>query len=1744
MKKNYFLTLMICLITTVATAQQSELTQVPRVPLSFQWLYDTDSDGKMEFLNPESEHINNDNYRHLLKTYTTQGVEKSRYTFPFSNRIDNFNIPIIDIGNYAGNELPDFFLKGDFSFYTTNTFETYLFIGSGDGDFTEKTIKKPAYIGDQFGNGTENEMPAIILDANADGRTDLYGYNYLTKQHYFMLHQPDGSFMRKTIRVLTDEEEIDNAIIAKADAPVVASTGLKFGGVSLAKVMRRQLMKAPDILSATTAEIAWSDDVTAIDLNMDGYPDLIDGKNGGALISIDAGTYYFGTFKGLPTARDLNGDGIPDFILFDTKTKTVTLQLYTGEGGYKSQTLMQNMNISHVYCYDFDRDGDVDILLPFDYTDNSQYAFLVFFQNNGDDTFTKRERSFPDKLYFKDCRDVDNDGVYETIAFQHDDNPDWGSRNHKLFRIKCLASSNWKVEKDAEPFVEHVKEQASWIAGDFENSGMNSFYTEILDDGEKNVLGTFASTEVNNAPVAPSKPEIIPDAASLMLRIEWGAGADDFTAVPDLTYAVRIGTESGRGDILYAYANADGSRIRLGEGNNGSALFRLMRTEGWSAGSYYIAVQTIDAHGRGSAWSPETVYSHTVLSSGFNMPVTKTTTADTFLITLQAPFDETFTYTWNFGDGSEIISGENGTWKVVYNLAGEKTISLQVADSRGNKSTLTERRLEVYAVKFEANKLGLEYKNYFYYFDADMNGKLDAVSGTNFYNSPPKFRTWGVLEGDGKGDFTKVGRTYNSDLQPKYIHFIDLNMDGIPDFVGTTNKGNLFINGDDFDFEFSSETFTALNSYGQNIFENQYFSWENIRWMDFNGDGCLDIISSNYANGGIFLNSGNNKTFTLVTIPGQSDDDNQYLDFNNDGFMDVYNRSYQTGNTSILLNDGTNQFARKELPKTMPFRPLNGDFNNDGYVDLVSLNTENKILSFYMGDASLSYTAAPVKIKIPINDDEYIADRFFIHDMDNNGYPDLIFYIGVLYFYPNMETRWQTVADTHLGNLQGIPDNESKGLYPFSDLNGDGIPDAKNYNILSRIKNTAPQVPQNVRASQTDEGVLLVWDDAIDAETPVTQMRYNVSVKEKGKTGAGSFIVSPMNGLKNEAVPIPGYEGYRKGTRMVVPSARFQAGKTYQLQVQAIDLWNLHSPMSGAYEFTVESTVSIRLPETACIGKSVTVSYTGTEAGVVTWDWDGGTAVPATGINTWNVTWTTPGMKNVEVSASGKTVTRPIRVRDDVDLTFALPTTVLAKCEIPFTLPAIFNDPAKTVHIRTSDNNQVVSVGYVSGMSVVAPADMNRITVKRRAGSLDALVVFPKNDVQWIELVYNDESCGEITFRKQVNVIGENLTPQIAIVTVDGATGKNKINWTMPTDIDTQIFNKIEIYKEMGSTNNFVKIDEVPITAEMYIDSDSDPLVRKSRYRIALGTTFGGKSNMSEIHSNVHVMINKGMGAAVNLIWSRYEGGLIESYFILRGTSPDNLQVIATVSGYETSFTDLNAPENAYYALSYSGTYSDTWITIPNVQGVKKERAKSRSNLNSSLGVSNVVASTESVTVTFAERIAIMSIEKEAELSPLQPSLHLYAEILPAMTTYKRANWTITEGAELAEISDKGVLSYTGTGANGSIIVKATTIDGSNIFNVKTIIAKNFEGTGFEEVKADTKSQIKIFPNPAREYLHLQGITGRNLIQIHNLAGVLVYSAITSESTSIAVSAFAKGMYVVTIIGEKEIWSSKIVVVK
>ena len=287
----------------------------------------------------------------------------------------------------------------------------------------------------------------------------------------------------------------------------------------------------------------------------------------------------------------------------------------------------------------------------------------------------------------------------------------------------------------------------------------------------------------------------------------------------------------------------------------------------------------------------------------------------------------------------------------------------------------------------------------------------------------------------------------------------------------------------------------------------------------------------------------------------------------------------------------------------------------------------------------------------------------------------------------------------------------------------------------------------------------------------------------------------------------------------------------------------------------------------------------------------------------------------------------------------------------------------------------------------------------------------------------------------------------------------------------------VDIYKESGSYNRFERIAQIDPEVGYYIDRSSLPRVTANRYHIRLNTKYNVESTQSKTHSSTHLMLNKGMGGSVNLVWNQYEGAVVESYRVLRGTAADNLSLLTEISGANTSYTDLDAGSGTYYyALEYDNTYSDEWKPLN-----RTTRMAGRNISN--YGRSNIVCTDEASYVTLAESLSVMALENTIELTPEQRSLHLYAEILPINTDYKNVNWVITEGNDFAVINQNGLLTVREGTANGMVVVRASAIDGSRLSAELRVRKSGFEVLPGSITVTSLEADCKL--TPTQPVIHL-----------------------------------------------------------
>lgn len=1571
--------------------------------LSF--FYDADGDGVKEYYAIGEGQWRNENNRYVWRAPGCY-VRENALDLPWSYQ--NESRLLVNLNNDG---VPDFSNR-DFTDFGT------LEIALSQGDGTYRLMNQ-AY-------------SAYPLDVNHDGLPDLFSFN---ATDWDILYQnPDGTFTATRIDTLS-RVQADSLVARKAEE---ADGKFDTGGLPSLR---------DGMFVGGSPEVDESYKFTqAIDVNRDGYMDLV----GPRTIFYNMGDNRFVASRqpGELTVKDLNGDGIPDYIYNDTEGKRVYTRTYLGGDRFEEQTLVKDLDVTDIHCYDFDKDGDVDILLTFNYNEQFGFSFLVFAENKGNGSFEIHENSYKGHWTFGRCLDYDNDGRMELLAgIQNEDD---GTAYHPynvaykalyLFRLDRMTGIGEPQEALVKSWFTRTESNSTSadmntvgiVMADFDNDGRVELMADTVCHPEyrTNVgywtyrdLPLLQGIPANEAPQRMSAPSVNLDRKSGKLKIAWKPGKDKETSTVDLTYALRIGSAPGKDDIYFSGANADGSRRDFRSGNMGANLDATLDVSRWKQGTYYIAIQTVDLMGKGSAWSDEVVYRHDLVQAAFTVSDDELAAADTLVLTAASRADG-LDYAWDFDGGKAIkASADSAQVWLTFSVPGEKHLRLTVTNPADGTEDVREKVVTVQRVSWQQvshEALGMTWPVLFW--DMDGDGILDVLDQNGFYVN------------DGYGRFEKLGTIFNSNLTVEsragmggQAPVLDFDMDGDADFAVRNNKGNLILHRGGRDFE-ALDANPLLVEHG---------------FADLDNDGFPELVDATvgfYAPSEFYVNKGNNTNFEKMTL---DDGDGNWIqieflyDVNRDGLLDIFSTRGRVDGKwkdAFALNNGGLEFDVRYSPESegtvVAFEDMDGDGVPDKVVTYGNDGVDKDVIGICFGNKDYTFGTLVKFVFENAHSSRYTVEVVKIADFDNNGCPDILVYYdfyeqnvskkeyAILYMERDRSGRIEVLHNQELGFVDGMADVNHDGVPDFYHAGNDGVT-----LLRTGIENTAPEAPAHVRATQEGLGILLEWDDAYDKETPAMQMRYNVSVKKKGAEGEGAYIISPLNGGNGKAAVIPGAY-YQKATRKMIPIERFEAGQEYEVQVQAIDLWDVHSPMSETYSFKV-SEQFIAGPTVTAPRKAVALTYNVPDAALQTaeWDWDGGTLLGQKG-KRFEVAWNEPGLKTVTVrTADGETATKNVMVRD-IDLSFDFPAEGLAGTEITFTLPEAFAQASREdIDVKLSDE---------------------RIEMLLRVGSREAKAVFPDAGDYSFRLSVRDSVCGVVeSEEKHIRIVGEVPVPVIRLVGIDAATGKNKVTWDMPGMPD--FVTTVNIYKESGRYNAFDCIAQVAPGAGEFVDTSSNPSVSSDRYCIKLGTTFGVESPASRVHSGTHLMLNKGVGGAVNLIWNAYEGGIVDSYRVLRGTSADRLELLAEVSGAHTAYTDLNAGDGTYfYALEYDETYSDEWQPMTRTS---KERS-------SGSGRSNVVCTDGAWTVVPAEQLNVLAIEKELVLTPSRPTLHLQAEILPAMADIRTVNWQILEGGELASLTQNGVLTARGK-ENGEIVVCATTVDGTGIEARVTVVKKDF----------------------------------------------------------------------------------------
>ena len=1537
------------------------------------------------------------------------------------------------------------------------------------------------------------ELPEgyLLLDADNNGLTDI-----LTAEDadlFINYRQTDGDYLKTKLRFTTNREDVYNATYELSgnwgDNIPSLSDGWMINGSSI-----------PDSYINITL---------AADLNKDGIPDLVDNNVGGILYNIGGNDYYTSPEKGEIHQCDLDGDGVLDYVLFDDNESKVYLMMYQQDGSYSQQLLIENSSVSNVWCKDFDHDGDIDVALTIDNEyGNNTYSFIAFFRNDGGGKFTRSENSFTEEYEFVGCRDVNADGLYEFIA------TDGGNRQTVL--LGCDGSLKVTVAEvlhDSYLYPGSGSNADGYVAGDMDNDGfVEYFYSRGNEIGK---ILNFGDRK-NTAPEKMAAPVAYYDDASGKLRITWEEGSDAETSTSDLTYELRIGTAPGKADILATNSLADGRRRTLEEGNMGRNLYNLFNPSAMAEGTYYIAVQAIDAGGLGGAWSDDAVYQHKKAAADFSISHSEMTTADT--LQLAARKIDGATYKWDIADGT-VIGDEGNRIDVTFSSYGEREIGLTITLADGSTLTADAKTVDVLmfgigsSYDFVPDDTYQDWDNAGFA-DFNSDGYVDAVA---YAWAASGYR--GMWSNDGDGTFTKVGKLFNTDLSEIPYGILDFNKDGYLDFMSDEEKGNVFINSgfDDFSFEYSTKELMMINA-DRDIPRGLLLG-------DMNNDGYPEwFYDTSHTANPSYMNGGDNLTFTQVEsfeIPDKENpgktvrlDAVYYHDINRDGFIDAIASKRDSDNDIwtmyALLKDPTGDFSfEDEKPMfevsfdSYNFPALFGDLNSDGYLDLFYRKSGENFIRVIPGKPESEWPCKE-EVRIPLVGDYNFSllsskdDYFRLYDFDNNGYPD----IPIKAEDPAGTDAMPTVAillmqpdfKAELCRINGVGNDAS----PFIALSDGAYPQiGGSYKTLGRSDNQAPERPAGVMAKQTADGMLITWSDAKDDHTPAVQMQYNVSVKKKGATGENSFVISPMNALSDEAAVVPSYM-YKKSTRMTVPSEFLEAGQTYEVQIQAIDAFNEHSPMTEPVEITISAAGYIDAADKVAKGAETTLKYVGTQASSFSYDLDGGTVVADKGNGEITAKWDEPGVKNITLTAGGITINSAITVVDLLNVDFALPDNPLAGAPIEVEVPEAMLDNSRECGFRCDDE---------------------RVTIEWNRGDEIAVITFAETGTYTIESYIEDDIQGN-TCRREAVVAEAMPLAEIAGVTADAA-GHYTVSWNtagMPQQVG-----KVVISKETNRVDKYSVIGEADLSEGAFTDPESDPAVKSERYIINLAADNGQKSYASDPHKPLHVMINLAAAGGYNLMWNSYEGMEVDYYTIMRGPSADNLTELTQIAGSQQNYTDMNAPQGEMF---YSVTFTPT--------AAEMQRAKAAGRTGVAVS-SNVVSTSEAIAATYATSMQILSVEPEMRLTYGQGALHLFTEMQPLSATFNRVSWEIVEGDGLATIDANGLLTATGEGS-GNVVVRATALDGSGLTAEATIVCEEGAG-GVTELRDynDGEWQLRVVNNDGNLMLSGWNDGDEATLYIVSMQGQVMEIVRTSDpQAEIGCTGYPYGVYVVKAIAGGE----------
>ncbi|PQA95674.1 hypothetical protein B0A69_04680 [Chryseobacterium shigense] len=280
--------------------------------------------------------------------------------------------------------------------------------------------------------------------------------------------------------------------------------------------------------------------------------------------------------------------------------------------------------------------------------------------------------------------------------------------------------------------------------------------------------------------------------------------------------------------------------------------------------------------------------------------------------------------------------------------------------------------------------------------DMDGDGKLDIVIN-------------GAIDSDSDGNvdssFNEVYKNNGTSLVPYAnlgvnathlgdIKFMDFNNDGLLDIISTGLSYNDVVNYKHYRFRNTGTGFLKEADLAGKIYGS-------LETFDFNNDGKIDyaLNGTQYVEGAGFINNldfyentGTGFNLTKGWLPGTQNGSFKFVDLNNDHLLDLVILGVADGDTpvgKVYINQAGT------LTLTQDFMSITGgkmdfaDFNADGYQDIVVTGQDTS----YSGFLAVLMNDGTGHLNIQqINVDEIADSSVMTGDVNNDGYYDFIVY--------------------------------------------------------------------------------------------------------------------------------------------------------------------------------------------------------------------------------------------------------------------------------------------------------------------------------------------------------------------------------------------------------------------------------------------------------------------------------------------------------------------------------------------------------------------------------------------------------------------------------------------------------------------------------------------------------------------------------------------------------------------------------